>query len=198
MSSFWTVALNKFHYKRYYILNILYTVLCYILYFTFGSFRDQISKYLSICLKVYNTSGFCWYCLFTIYWTKTTSTPLRRGVFSPFFLFSIIFLCCQIVSGVFNSRLYPSFILNTNLSLMTLMEIRIWRLVGNVSCFLGCIWYNLEYLTLNKNDQAIQFYHSTLELLFLVYYFGAVVYIFPGEINRQVLRRNMFIRTSPI
>ena len=41
-------------------------------------------------------------------------------------------------------------------------------LLVNVSCFLWCTWCNLEYLAMNKNHQAIQIYHSMLELLFWV------------------------------
>ena len=67
--------------------------------------------------------------------------------------------------------------------------------VGNVSYFLWYTQYNLEYLTLNTNHMVI---HSMLEL---TYYFEFIVfvllsYIFPGIINRQVLKSNIFIRTS--
>ena len=91
-------------------------------------------------VKVYNTSEFCWYWLSTkLQWTKTASTTSRLGTFSPFFVLSINFFVLPnnfVVSGVCNSSFYPSFILNTSLLLILLMETWIGGIAVNVSYFL--------------------------------------------------------------
>ena len=66
-----------------------------------------------------NTSEFCWYWLSTkLNETKTTSSTSRLGMFSPFFVFSVSYFVLPnnfIVSDVFSSSLYQSFVLNTDL-----------------------------------------------------------------------------------
>ena len=87
----------------------------------FGSaFNIWAKDFLSI--KVFNTPEFCWYWLSNkLHWTKTIS---RLITFSHSLFCQFIFLCYQnnfMVSGVHNSSLYLSFILNTNLLLFLLM-----------------------------------------------------------------------------
>ena len=63
-------------------------------------------------------------CFPKLYWTNTASTTSRFGTFSPFFILSINCFGLPnnlIVSGVFNSELCPSFILNSNLLLILFM-----------------------------------------------------------------------------
>ena len=57
--------------------------------------------------------------------------------------------------------------------------------------FLWCSWHNLEYLTLNKNHQTIQFHRSRWSYNFEFIAFVLLSYIFPGVINRHVLKNNM-------
>ena len=72
------------------------------------------------------------------YLLNNTSTSLILRTFSLCFLFCINFVVLPnnfMVLYLYNFRLYPSFILNTKLLLILLMEIWIGRLVGNASCF---------------------------------------------------------------
>ena len=62
--------------------------------------------------------------------------------------------------------------------------------------FLSGTQYNVEFLTLSKNHQAIQTHHSTLELLVSFYYFLLLSYIFPRVINGYVSTSSMFVRAS--
>ena len=57
--------------------------------------------------------------------------------------------------------------------------------------FVRCTQDNLEYLTLNKNRQAIQIHHSMLDLLFEIHCLCTVVFL--RVINRQVFKSNLFI-----
>ena len=64
---------------------------------------------------------------------------LWLGMFSPFFVLSINYFVLPsnfIISGVCNSSLYPSFILNTKLLLFLLMYTGMGGIVVNISCFL--------------------------------------------------------------
>ena len=61
------------------------------------------------------------------------------------------------------------------------------------SCFLWYNRYNLENLRLNINHLVIQIYHSALKL-FMFIVFVLLSYIFSRGINRQVLRRTIFIQ----
>ena len=56
--------------------------------------------------------------------------------------------------------------------------------MGNISCFLWCTWYNLKYLSLNKDHQTIQDHHSTLVLLVWACFCTAPLY-FASVINRK-------------
>ena len=86
---------------------------------------------------------------------------LKIFTFSPFLFCLLTFLCCQtsssIISGVSNSRLYPSFILNT---ITNPVDANMNRRISVYT------QYNLKCLTLNKNHQAVQNHNSALVLLF--------------------------------
>ena len=83
-------------------------------------FADRHKILLGV--KAYNTWDFCWYWLsIKLNWSKTTSTTLRLGTFSKFYILSINFFALLnnfIISAVCNSILYPSFVLKTNLLLI--------------------------------------------------------------------------------
>ena len=74
---------------------------------------------------MYNTADFYYYCSSTrLHCTKTSSATSSVGIISPSFVLSIKFPVLPynfIVEGVFNSSLYQSFVLNTNLLLVLLM-----------------------------------------------------------------------------
>ena len=124
--------------------------------------------------KYITCQTFFWYWLFTkLNCTKTTTTTLRLCTFSPFFVLSIF--CSPnifMVPGVRNSNLYPSFVLNTYLLLILLMQIWIWALVGNVSSF----FYDEPNIILNIRHwiKTIRQFELTLELSFWVYCFCTV------------------------
>ena len=82
------------------------------------------------------------------------------------------------VLGVFNSGLYQSFTLNTNLLLISYW----WKYEHGYywemfHVLLWCIQNKIEYVTPNKNCQVIQAHQSSLGLLFSIYcFFNVVLY----------------------
>ena len=58
--------------------------------------------------------------------------------------------------------------------------------------FWWCTWYNLEYLTLNKNCQPIQTHHAMLELSFSVYCFCTVILCFSTCNNKSSFEEQHF------
>ena len=151
-------------------------------------------------VKVYKTLDFCWYWSSTkLHWTKSTSTKSRTGTFSPSFILHINFFVLPnnfMASGVCNSSLYPSFILDSSLLLILLICIE--RLSVTVSSF-----YNILSIILNIWHwigiiRQFKLIISSWYNYFEVITFVLLSYILPHVIYRQVLKSSMFIRTFPI
>ena len=86
---------------------------------------------IRFCVKVYNTSDFCWYWLSTkLHWTKTSSAASRNGIFSPFlFCLLTLFLtvCYCHVTYAFQSEFTLHSCLNVK-KLLARSKPKIWSL----------------------------------------------------------------------
>ena len=82
--------------------------------------------------------------------------------------------------------------------MLVLLDICLVDTIGilvDVLCFFWYTWYDLEYLSLNKNDLIIQTHHSKLVSYFAFIFFVLFSYIFAGVVNKKVLKSNLFVQT---
>ena len=147
---------------------------------------------------MYNTADFYWYCSSTrLHWTKTTSATSRVGIISPSFVLSIKFPVLPynfIVEGVFNSSLYQSFVLNTNLLLVLLMLTWVLGIAVNVSKF-----FNMFDIILKiwGRIRIIWSFKCTMGLLFLInFFFWLFSYIFPRATNKRAISLFEFLKSN--